>query len=392
MKPEAFKIVCKADEAEVTIYDVIDRWFGVSPTAVRDALKDAGEVKTIRVRINSPGGNIVDGTAIYNILKSHKAKKIAVIDGVAASMASVVAMAGDEIEMGEGAYMMIHNPLGVVWGGEADDMREMADLLDKMKGQLVGIYERRTGMDAAEISQMMDEETWMTAEEAIENGFADRTVPSLKLAASVDVSQFQNAPKELMQKPKRTRRKAAEPKAETPVDLIDTGEPNMADSQTTPQPATYHELKAAFPKAKADFLTSQLDANATLDQARNAYQTMLEQQAADAQAKIAEAEAKVAAEAKARAEAEAKAEEAAKAATTRPGVAPVGTSGAPAASGDEDPITTWNTILAGYAREGMKEGKAISRAIREYPEAHRQYLLAYNQANGRKLRGRYANE
>lgn len=159
---------------EVFIYGVIGSEVdGLdSATLVRD-LKDL-EADTIRVHINSPGGFVTEGVAIFNALKQHAANVIVTIDALAASMASAVAMAGDEIVMPANAVMMIHNPwTGSV--GDAEQLRKDAEALDKMKTAVVSIYADRSGMSAEEVSKIMDQETWLTAEEAVELGFADRT-------------------------------------------------------------------------------------------------------------------------------------------------------------------------------------------------------------------------
>jgi len=348
MPSDKFRIVCKQDEeCEIALYDVIDSWYGISATAIRDALKSAGKVKTIRLRINSLGGSVFDGTAIYNLLKSHSAKKIVTIDGTAASMASVVAMAGDEIEMGEGAWMMIHDPLAYV-GGDASEMRDMADFLERMKTQLVGIYARRTGRSEEDVAKMMSEETWLTAAEAVKEKFADRTVPGLAVAASIDPARFSRIPQALLNK----------------------GDFRMSDAttKTTQQgPATFDDLKQAFPKASSDFICEQMGAKATMPQAQAAYQSMLETRNAELAAKAAAAEAKAT-------EAEAKGK------TGAAGVAVV-PEGGKKEGGDNsgDPIAAWDSALSALEAKGFKHGKAISKLAKEQPEMHSAYIAAYNE-------------
>lgn len=127
--PRWFEIRAAADGAEVAIYDAIGA-FGLSAKAFTDELKRFAAAKTLQVRINSPGGDVFEGLAIHNALARHPARKVVTIDGIAASIASVVAMAGDEIVMPENAMLMLHNPSGAVIGG-AREMRQMADALDK---------------------------------------------------------------------------------------------------------------------------------------------------------------------------------------------------------------------------------------------------------------------
>lgn len=166
------------------IYDVIGDW-GLTDRDVNDTLKGLPKgTKRIDVNINSAGGDVFAGLAIYNILANHKAKVHVHINGLAASIASVIAMAGDEISIAENAFVMIHNPW-VMAIGESNDLRKTADEMDKVKASLVKTYVARTGKDEADIIDMMDAETWLDADEAIEHGFADRMVAAKKIAAKL---------------------------------------------------------------------------------------------------------------------------------------------------------------------------------------------------------------
>ena len=172
-------ITAKAkDEIEILLYEMIgmDFWTGEGTTAKSFAedLKAAGDgIRKIHLRVNSPGGNVFDGLAIYNTLLSHGAKITAQVDGLSASIASVITMAASEISMGDNAMMMIHNPSTVV-GGDAPEMRKMADTLDKVKTSMITSYRRHSKQSPEEIGALMDAETWMTAEETVENGFAEK--------------------------------------------------------------------------------------------------------------------------------------------------------------------------------------------------------------------------
>ena len=202
----AHKIEAKEKEATVYIYDEIS-WFGVDASVL---VKDiaAIDADTIHLRINSPGGSVFDGMAIYNSLKQHKAKVITHIDGLAASIASIIALAGDEIVAGEGAYMMIHSPWSVVIG-DSEDLRKEADLLDKVAGTISEIYQNKSGMKSDEVLDMMAAETWMTGAEALENHFIDRVETSEKAqnkAILFDLSVFANTPDALLDDPGLTER------------------------------------------------------------------------------------------------------------------------------------------------------------------------------------------
>jgi ATP-dependent protease ClpP protease subunit len=201
-----FSVRAEAGIAEVFLYDAIDSWGGISAKQFADEIKALGEVMRIDLRINSPGGDIGQGMAIYSILNRQDALVVAHVDGIAASMASIIAMAADEIVMSKGAYMMIHNPAGLSMG-DADDMRHYADLLDKMKGQLVNIYAERSKQSCEDIAALMDEETWFTADEAIAGGFADRCADDLAIAASLDASIYKNLPEALRKRGSGTQLK-----------------------------------------------------------------------------------------------------------------------------------------------------------------------------------------
>jgi ATP-dependent Clp protease, protease subunit len=178
------------DTIELLLYDVIgEDWFGgISAKTFAEQLKDI-KAKTINLRINSPGGAVFDGFSMYESLKKHKARIEVDVDGVAASAASVVAMAGDEIRISENGFMMIHEPFGGVLG-TADDMRHTAGLLDKVAGQIVSAYEKRTKNKSAQLTEWMKAETWFTSSEAVEAGFADRATEHKLAAATADFSKF----------------------------------------------------------------------------------------------------------------------------------------------------------------------------------------------------------
>lgn len=184
-----FKISAKANtpDAEISIYDEIGAW-GVT---AKDFIGELRNVKaqSITLSINSPGGSVFDALAIYNALRQHEAYVTVKVMGVAMSAASLIAMAGDKIIMPENTFMMIHNPINFAYGN-AEDMREMADILDKIGASLVATYAARTGLPEDEVKALLDAETWLTAEEAVEKGFADEMEAALKVAASFDMDRL----------------------------------------------------------------------------------------------------------------------------------------------------------------------------------------------------------
>jgi ATP-dependent Clp protease, protease subunit len=170
------------------IYDEIGA-FGIPAKTFLDELKALGPVPELTVRINSPGGSVFDGVAIYNALKRHDAAITVWIDGIAASIASMIAMAGDEVVMPENTMLMLHDPSGLVMG-TASDMRAMAEALDRMKAGMVAAYRDKSGRDDAEIEGLLAAETWLSAQEAIALGLADRVEEQVRMAAHFDVSRF----------------------------------------------------------------------------------------------------------------------------------------------------------------------------------------------------------
>jgi ATP-dependent Clp endopeptidase proteolytic subunit ClpP len=181
--------------AEILIYDEIGLW-GITAKRFAEDLQELGNIKSLNIRINSPGGSVTDGNAIYNIIRNHAAYVTVSIDGIALSMGSVIAMAGDHIEMADNALFMIHNPYGGAMG-DADEMRKTADVMDKMKKTLLSAYTKQTGLSEDVISGMMDDETWLDADEALEQGFIDEISGEIELAASFDLSEFRNVPERL---------------------------------------------------------------------------------------------------------------------------------------------------------------------------------------------------
>lgn len=190
-----------ADEAEILLYDTIvdsaleaEWWGGVAPEPFVKALREI-DASTIHLRINSPGGSVFAARAMETALREHKARIVVHIDALAASAASVLAMAGDEIIMSKGAMMMIHNAWTITWGNAAE-LKATAALLDKIDGTLVETYADRSGTSAADIRAWMAAETWFTAQEAIDAGLADKVAEAGSAAAQArwNLEAFRNTP------------------------------------------------------------------------------------------------------------------------------------------------------------------------------------------------------
>ena len=226
-----YMIRARGTGTEVLIYDEI----GAYGVTAKGFLAEFGALPAdaaIDLRLNSPGGSVFDAVAIYNALKRHAGEITVWIDGIAASAASYIAMAGDTIVMPENAFLMIHDPSGLVMG-TAEDMRSTAEALDKVKSSLIQGYAAKSGKPDDEIADLMAAETWLDAKDALALGFIDRIAEPVKLAASFDVSRFRNAPPELVTA-------ASEPEAP------ETAEPQTEDDAgTSARPDPEHEADTA---------------------------------------------------------------------------------------------------------------------------------------------------
>lgn len=173
----------------ISIYDSIgENWEGTGVTAKRisAALRSIG-AKDVVVNVNSPGGDFFEGVAIYNLLREHEGKVTVRVLGVAASAASVIAMAGDEILMGDGSFLMIHNAWAVAVGNR-HDMRDTAAVLEPFDAAMAALYAQQTGMTIKEAEALMDQETWIGAQRAVDDGFATGLLPSSEIAQNAKAS------------------------------------------------------------------------------------------------------------------------------------------------------------------------------------------------------------
>ena len=190
MKNNWYNIQNKAGEtADVYIFEEIGM-YGVTAQDFISEIKDLKD-KPINLRINSLGGDVFNGMAIYNVIKKRESKTTVYVEGIAASIATIIALGADEVIMSENSLFMIHN----AWGGtmgNSKDMRKSADTLDKISNELTEIYVKKTGLAYNRVTEMMDEETWLSAEEAYDLGFVDTISDAIKIAAKYDVSKFKN--------------------------------------------------------------------------------------------------------------------------------------------------------------------------------------------------------
>lgn len=195
---------------DLMLYGIIESesWWGdeITPVNFKSELDGLGDISILNVYINSDGGDVFAGQAIHSMLKRHKAHVNVYIDGIAASIASVIAMAGDTVYMPKNAMMMIHSPWTFALGN-ARDFRKMADDLDAAQETLIAAYQNKSGIDRDELVALLEAETWLSAERAVELGFADEIEQTKQIAAAVrngaltingqamDLKQYKNAPK-----------------------------------------------------------------------------------------------------------------------------------------------------------------------------------------------------
>jgi ATP-dependent protease ClpP protease subunit len=257
-----YRIVAQADSdvAELFVFDSIGKsfWDDSTVTAkqfVADLAALPESVQTIRVRVNSPGGDVFDAVAIANALRAERTEKGRTvemsIEGLAASAATIITMAGDPIRIVKNGLVMVHNPHGFVYG-TAEDMRKIAGLLDKVRDTIVATYQWHSSLDAETLVALMDETTWMTAEEAIEKGFASELVED----AAQATAQFRPA--------------ALVPLGEIPAKHRPAVDAWTAKPAAPPEPAKPAAAKDVLARCKAAHLLELaeplLDAALSLDQ------------------------------------------------------------------------------------------------------------------------------
>jgi len=235
---------------EVLLYGVIDPW-EVRALDVVAALAELRHLDTITVRINSPGGSVYEGLAIYDALRMSGRKIIVRVDALAGSIASVIAMAADELVFAEDARLMIHNPWSYAQG-EAEDLRKLADELDSIRDRLVDIYLRKAGnkIDRARLTSMLDEETFLTAQEAMEIGLCDRIDAPLKVAALAP-DAIRNRKIDYFLAPASTENPASSSNPGTNMTLNQSTQPNAPAPQNGPGPLSNEAMQAAA-RAVAD--------------------------------------------------------------------------------------------------------------------------------------------
>ncbi|WP_230041932.1 ClpP-like prohead protease/major capsid protein fusion protein [Escherichia coli] len=228
-------------DADIYIYDEIGFW-GVTAKQFISDLNALGDITHINLHINSPGGDVFEGIAIFNALKTHGASITVYVDGVAASMASVIAMVGNPVIMPENTFMMIHKPFGFT-GGDAEDMRTYADLLDKVEAVLLPAYAQKTGKTTDEIAAMLADETWMSGAECLAHGFSDQVTPAVKAMACIQSKRTE----EFKKMPESIRNMITPPRNSAPREPEVTGAaPVVTDPAPVPAAPDEATLRASI--------------------------------------------------------------------------------------------------------------------------------------------------
>lgn len=191
----------KAAANEFFINDVIDQYWGANAKDLKEFLDQNAESSEIHIHINSPGGDAFEGRAMASLIRAFKGKTVCHVDGIAASAASIVAVSCDEVVMGIGTMLMIHNAWTITAGNKAD-LIDQADLLDKCDQAMATDYELKSGLPREEIIAMMDAETWLTAEDAVEKKLADRidNEKQKQDTSAFNLDAYDNTPESLLKK------------------------------------------------------------------------------------------------------------------------------------------------------------------------------------------------
>ena len=296
-KPQGYEFHDKADEpeAEILLYGPIgEYWDGVTAKQFAQDLKSLNG-KDVAIRFNSIGGSVFDGAAMYNQVAQYSGNVTVYIDGMALSIASVIAMAGKKVKMAENAWLMVHKPSVGAWG-DSTVLREQADLLDRLQeNTLLPAYRNKTGKPDDELNKLVNEETWLSAAQALELGFVDEVIEAANVSASVDLTapEFSNAPTEFLaqfgavrppKKPAPPAPDNANPPAgpaapETPEAPTNNQPPAQDPAPEVPAPQNAAEVERARVDGIMDLCTSHnlpiasaqkwIRNNTTLQQARD---------------------------------------------------------------------------------------------------------------------------
>lgn len=352
---------------DLTIYGVVGE-FENSADAFRERIARLDPSDTLTVRIDSPGGSVFDGFAIWNAIADHKGKKKAIIEAAAFSIASYILTAFDEVEIARNGYIMIHNP-SVTSDGDDEQHAKDAKLLAKLKESMISSYAEKTGKTEAQIRKMMKEETYLDAQEALEMGLVT------KVTASGNRSRILS-----LDLPKLPQKVTASLLSEGPEDTSPTPpkEPTMTDK---PAAATIKEIRAIYTDATDAFVIKAIETEMTAEDVQSAMITDLQDKISAQVEEIATLKAQIQEEldekAKAQEEAEVKAKEEAEAKATAEGSDPI--------EGVADPVKAsakerWTAAVAQVIETspGITRSNAVAKANRLNPGLRNEYLSEVN--------------
>lgn len=348
----------KDGEAEIRIFDSIGKSFWNDDTvSAKGFVEDldkilADEPTAIHVYINSPGGDVFEGMTIYNALARVRDKVVIHIEGWAASIASVIALAGHRVEMASTGLLMIHDPTTLTWGSEADHTKAI-ELLSRVKASILGVYMGRTDKPEDDVAKAMTDETWLTADEAVEWGFVDSITNLAPVTAHYDGhawgALYRHAP--LL-----AHNENGGPPSK--------GANDMSDNLSAPTPATFAELKAGLPGSDATFRETQMEASATMAQAQTAWMAEQSRQLEEAKVeskKIADENEKLRKK-------------------SADGVDGLGDGANGDGDGDsfDDPTAEWEKRVQALVAQGKTKQQATMIMAREAPELREAHVVAYN--------------
>jgi ATP-dependent protease ClpP protease subunit len=356
-KPQA-----AASRNEIRLYGAIG-YPGMTSQLFKTLLADANPAEEVVIRIDSEGGSVFDGFGIYDALKAYEGRTRAVVESSAFSIASFIAMAADTVEITENGYLMIHNPYMQTEGDYAKLAKD-AEQLAKLRDQMLAVYSDRSGKSAEEMEQVMRAETFISALDAVAEGYVDRVLPTARKSAAAAKYQG-NMPERVQSSLNASGHSSGE--------TADQKEINPMSSNPKPV-ATVKFIQARFGKASSDFIVKAVAAEMTEEQVAEMYYSEMMTENEQLKAKIAAMEEEmVALKAKAQemtvTEVEEEDDEHEKmvvmpAAKARPGVAPVASVAAsrPVASAKAQ----WEGVVASYTAQGLKKADAARKAAREH--------------------------
>ena len=239
------------------IYSEIGGFWGVTSEEIASFLRE-NKNKDVQIRINSVGGSVTEGVAIYNLLKAHNGKVEIAIDSICASIATIIALAGDSIKMNLGSIFMIHNPWSMAFG-ESEDFRKEAEVLDKFKETLVSIYMTKFNGSEEEIVEMMNSESWLSDKEAMKFGFVDSIEQELKISASIkyDLNKYFNSIPKKENIMKEKKEEAPEVKAEAPEVKAEETKVEEPAEETTEETKVEETAEETTEETKAEETTEE---------------------------------------------------------------------------------------------------------------------------------------